>query len=158
MEKNKEVEAVHKKFWQTSDFLSAVAVTVGFWFEINFPSSLHLPFNILIGMLLWATGLVLVFVTKKEFRKHNQKTSPGNTTDTLITSSIFKYSRNPTYVALTIIVIGFGVLFDSRWVVASSILAVLLMHSILVRPEEKFLSEKFGDDFKSYRKKVRPWI
>ncbi len=156
MEKNN--TSVHSYFWQTSDFLAALAITIGFAVEMQQPTTLDLPFNMPIGILLWFFGLMIILATKSQFKKHAQKSSPGHAPDMLITEGVFKYSRNPIYVGMVVIVVGFGVLFDSWWLVGSSLLAAVLMHFILIKPEEKFLEETFKEEFSNYKKKVRRWV
>lgn len=156
MEKNNSV--VHSYFWQTSDFLAALAVTIGFAFETRYETTLGIPYTFLIGVFVWSTGLLVIFFTKKQFRKHKQKSGLGNAPDTLITDGIFGYSRNPIYLGMVVIVCGFGILFDSWWLIGSGLLAALFMQTILILPEEAFLQKMFPIEFGVYKKKVRRWI
>jgi len=133
-------------------------VTIGFAIEIRHATTLNLPYNVFLGIALWFFGLMIILATKSQFKKHSQKSSPGHAPDTLLSEGVFTYSRNPTYVGMVVIVIGFGILFDSWWLVGSSLLAAVLMHFILILPEEKFLQNTFKEDFTKYRKKVRRWV
>lgn len=155
MEKNK---SVHTYFWQTSDFLAAIAVTIGFALETRYETTIGIPYTFLIGVTTCGVGLLIIFLTKKQFRKHKQKSSLGNAPDTLITDGIFSYSRNPIYLGMVVIVCSFGILFDSWWLIGSGLLAALFMHTILILPEEAFLQKMFPIEFGVYKKKVRRWI
>jgi protein-S-isoprenylcysteine O-methyltransferase Ste14 len=62
------------------------------------------------------------------------------------------------YVGLTLFQIGLGLLLNSVWVSALALLALAMVHFIAVLPEEKYLSEKFGDSYRNYLGRVRRYL
>ena len=76
----------------------------------------------------------------------------------LVTSGPWRYSRNPLYVGLILIGLGFSLLFASISDLSFTILGFVLLHLEVVMHEEKVLGQKFGTDYLNYRRQVRRWI
>jgi protein-S-isoprenylcysteine O-methyltransferase Ste14 len=76
----------------------------------------------------------------------------------LVVIGIYKYSRNPMYLAILLVLTGVAVYLGAL----SSLLVILLfigyINSYQIVPEEKLLLEKFGDGYRQYAERVRRWI
>lgn len=83
---------------------------------------------------------------------------PFGTASTLVTSGPFRVSRNPLYVALVVTLVAFGVLLDSVWYVLLACVLVVALDSFVIREEERRLGELFGEEYASYRRRVRRWL
>lgn len=68
------------------------------------------------------------------------------------------YTRNPTYMGLTFLIVGFGLFANSFFVVASSLIAFLAINFTILKEEESIMIEKYGEDYKLYQKTVRRWM
>ena len=75
----------------------------------------------------------------------------------LVSSGPFAYSRNPMYVAWTLLLIGIAVVRNTTWLLASLPFVVIATHWI-IRWEERELEERFGKDYRSYRKSVPRYL
>jgi protein-S-isoprenylcysteine O-methyltransferase Ste14 len=62
------------------------------------------------------------------------------------------------YMGLTCILVGLGLALNNLWFLLLAAVALLVVHFIAVLPEEKYLNEKFGSNYKEYRTKVRRYI
>jgi protein-S-isoprenylcysteine O-methyltransferase Ste14 len=93
------------------------------------------------------------------FKKHTTPSpfSPKKST-TLVISGLYKYTRNPMYVGLFIILTGYGVWLGS--VAPFFLLPVFywLITVMQIKPEESILEEKFGQDYLDYKSNVRRWL
>ncbi|GAH03937.1 unnamed protein product [marine sediment metagenome] len=76
----------------------------------------------------------------------------------LITDGPYSLSRNPMYVAWTLLYLGIGLAANSLWIVALLPLVAAFTHFVDVRKEERFLEKKFGDEYLSYKKRVRRYF
>jgi protein-S-isoprenylcysteine O-methyltransferase Ste14 len=76
----------------------------------------------------------------------------------LITDGPYRFSRNPTYLSLTLLCLGLAIVLDSGWVLILLILVFLLMNLWVVRREERHLEAKFGEQYLRYRASVRRWL
>lgn len=76
----------------------------------------------------------------------------------LVTSGIYRFTRNPMYLGILFMLIGWGLYLGNVLSLLFSIAFVLYIHPYQIRPEERLLQEKFGADFIAYKSKVRPWL
>ena len=67
-------------------------------------------------------------------------------------------SRNPLYLGLLALYLGLGLLAPSFWALVLFPAAVLLLVWGAIRPEERFLHERFGAPYDDYRRRVRRWL
>ena len=104
---------------------------------------------ILIG--IWAVG---------QFRYTRTTINPHKpeAVSELVTSGLYRYSRNPMYLGLLLLLLAWG-LYLREWLPFLWAAAfVWYMNRFQIAPEEEVLEAKFADAFESYRKKVRRWI
>jgi protein-S-isoprenylcysteine O-methyltransferase Ste14 len=90
--------------------------------------------------------------------KANTAIDVRDTTTTIVSKGIYAFSRNPIYLSMTILYIGVSFLFNSLSVLLMLIPILIVMHFGVILREEKYLENKFGDDYLSYKKRVRRWI
>jgi protein-S-isoprenylcysteine O-methyltransferase Ste14 len=112
----------------------------------------------LIAGLLIGAGIVLAALAIWEMRAQKTTVIPHREADRLVTSGIFKRSRNPIYLADVLILAGFVLRFDA---VLSLVLVPLLLRLLekrFVIPEEDRLRRKFRADFARYCQSTRRWI
>lgn len=78
--------------------------------------------------------------------------------DRLVTSGLSKLSRNPFYLGVVIAVLGSGLARGNAWVLLAGVLIFGLIDRLVIPFEEAMLTEKFGDQYRDYKKKVRRWL
>ncbi|MBL4818923.1 MAG: isoprenylcysteine carboxylmethyltransferase family protein [Deltaproteobacteria bacterium] len=83
---------------------------------------------------------------------------PWKPTTQIISSGIYAYSRNPMYIAFGIVTIGTGIILNSLWITLSFIPSIVVIFFIAIKKEELYLENKFGQDYLSYKAKVRRWF
>jgi protein-S-isoprenylcysteine O-methyltransferase Ste14 len=76
----------------------------------------------------------------------------------LITTGPFSVSRNPIYLANTLLLIGTGLVGGMAWFLLLAFAASFATSKLAIEREEKVLAEKFGKKFRDYAKRVRRWI
>jgi len=77
----------------------------------------------------------------------------------LVVQGIYRVSRNPMYLGVLLLLIAWGIYLEHLIVVFVLPAAfVIYMNKFQIEPEEQALQKLFGDDFASYKKKVRRWI
>ncbi|MBM6400496.1 methyltransferase family protein [Phycicoccus sonneratiae] len=90
--------------------------------------------------------------------RHRTALLPGGATTTILDSGPFGLSRNPLYVGLVALDAGLALLAGSAWALLLVPVGVLALGWGAVRPEERYLTEKFGDEYTAYRRRVRRWM
>jgi protein-S-isoprenylcysteine O-methyltransferase Ste14 len=103
-------------------------------------------------------GGVLNIWTDQLFKKNETTVKPDEKPSVLIQTGPFNISRNPMYLGMTILLIGIGFILGSIISFVGAILFVVAMEIAFITQEEKYLQEQFGEEFDTYRKKVRRWI
>jgi protein-S-isoprenylcysteine O-methyltransferase Ste14 len=114
---------------------------------------------------LWLTGLVvviaavcLVLIAVLQFLRAKTHLEPWQPTTFIIQSGIFRFSRNPIYLAFCIATPGCGLLLNSWWVLAAVLPLIYLLQQLVIRHEEIYLEQKFGETYLAYKRRVRRWL
>jgi protein-S-isoprenylcysteine O-methyltransferase Ste14 len=119
------------------------------------------PVSRLTVALGWAlTGAAFAVSGARAFRRARTTIDPlhPDQATSLVTGGVFRLTRNPMYVGLTAICIGWAVFLASPWAFSGPILLVLYLTRFQIIPEERILAAKFGADYESYRNKARRWL
>ena len=110
------------------------------------------------GIVLIILGAVLLILARRQFRRYGQPTDPGHPTHKVVTTGVFSISRNPLYLGGIGILVGLALAFNLPWAIVLLLPAFVACHYILMSPEERYLTEKFGEAYRSYVEKVDRWI
>ena len=133
----------------------AVGLVLDYLFPIPVlpdPIQYWLGFGIII-----ASGFIILFVLL-EFRKAETQFDPRKPTTAIITTGPYRFSRNPSYVSLTMLYLGIAIAADSVWVLAGLIPTLVVTHYGVILREEEYLAEKFGEAYLQYKRSVRRWL
>ncbi len=110
-----------------------------------------------IGVALCFAGAFFFVWALISFKNSFRVGLAENSSQGLITSGAFSISRNPIYVAFTILLIGQFLVFPS-WILLIYIFAGIWLFNRQILKEEAFLREQYGREFLEYCKHVRRWI
>jgi protein-S-isoprenylcysteine O-methyltransferase Ste14 len=84
--------------------------------------------------------------------------SPLRPTTAVVTTGPFRFSRNPLYLALTLLYFGLTLAFNTWWGIVVLIPLLIIMHRGVVLREERYLEQKFGETYRKYRSTVRRYL
>lgn len=115
------------------------------------------PWNA-IGLLPLIAGIALNLATDTALKKHGTTVKPFEPSTTLITSGVYKFSRNPMYLGMILILIGVALLMGSLTPYGIIPIFVIIIDRSFIRPEEDMLNKQFGRTWTEYRKNVRRWL
>ena len=76
----------------------------------------------------------------------------------LQTDGVYSISRNPMYVALTILYLAVTCFIGNWWNIILLPLLLLIVQEYIIKREEKYLDRQFGLQYKGYKLKVRRWL
>jgi protein-S-isoprenylcysteine O-methyltransferase Ste14 len=107
----------------------------------------------LAGLLVDVAG----FLSFRRAHTTVNPTKPGATTF-LVTTGMYKYTRNPMYMGLMLVLLGWASYLSSLLGFAFVPLAALYLTRFQIIPEERVLAEIFGADYLAYQAKVRRWF
>lgn len=76
----------------------------------------------------------------------------------LVSTGVYRLTRNPMYLGVVFILIGWAVFLSSVWLLLGPLAFVLYMNRFQITPEESVLSDMFGSRYSEYRSQVRRWL
>lgn len=105
-------------------------------------------------------GLLLDALCVAAFFRAKTTVSPlkPERTQKLVVEGFYRFSRNPMYLGMLIILVGAFISLGEGVNFVFVALFVLLLNELQIKPEERVLEEKFGNDYRIYKKRVRRWI
>jgi len=109
------------------------------------------------AFLLVPGGVVLLW-GQVELWRSKTPSDHSRPTTTLVTTGPFRRSRNPMYIGLLAIMLGLAVAYENLWWLLLAVPAALAVRRWTVRPEESYLEDRFEDEYRSYRRRVRRWL
>ncbi len=118
------------------------------------------PAKVVIGTAAVFLGVAVAFLGVYEFRKAKTTVDPRSPqkSESLVGSGIYKMSRNPMYVGFLLILFGWCLFLANYVALVFLPLFVLYINAFQIKPEESFLSQKFGSAYTEYCRRVRRWM
>jgi len=112
------------------------------------------------GWTLVTLGVALDLIAMIEFLRRGTTVDPFRPARAcrLVVSGVYRYSRNPMYLGLALVLTGWTVLVSSPLCLPIVLGFVKLIDFVQIAPEELALSERFGTDYASYRAEVNRWL
>nr|WP_299340761.1 isoprenylcysteine carboxylmethyltransferase family protein [Allomuricauda sp.] len=110
--------------------------------------------------VLVGLAFLVMFLGIFQFRRAKTTTNPidlGKTTQ-LVTKGIFKYTRNPMYLAMLIFLLAFGIKLGNAFNTLLAAGFVYYMNHFQIKHEEKALEKLFGKPYRVYLKETRRWF
>ncbi len=111
-----------------------------------------------IGLLLTFVGFLLGVGAFIEFRKARTTLDPHGSSKQVVTSGIYRFTRNPIYLGFLLMVIGLPLNSGLLWGVLMAPLFIILMTRVVIEREEMYLEKKFKDQYTGYKSRVRRWL
>jgi protein-S-isoprenylcysteine O-methyltransferase Ste14 len=111
-----------------------------------------------LSALLLALGLLLMGGAVGLFRKTGQDPKPWLSTPEIISTGVYRYTRNPMYVSMGLLQAGIGVALANGWVVLLVPVVWTVIYLIAIRHEEAYLEAKFARAYVEYKASVRRWL
>ncbi|MCU0631347.1 MAG: isoprenylcysteine carboxylmethyltransferase family protein [Methanolinea sp.] len=115
------------------------------------------PYSYL-GAIVMLLGIWLMMWAASVFRKTGTGFQLERGGSALVTSGPFQFSRNPMYLGILIWLIGFAILLGSLVVCVIPVIIFLLAEFILIPIEERRMEERFGEEYREYKGRVRRWF
>lgn len=121
-------------------------------FSLNGSTALAVGLGV-IGMSLGVMG-----VTQFRIAQTTPNPQALEKVSSLVTSGIYRYSRNPMYLGLVLILLGWAFYLSHFLAFVLLPVFILYMTRFQIQPEEQMMARKFGKTYQAYLNKVRRWI
>lgn len=146
--------------WPPLIYVAAIAASILLHFLYKLPWLAQPLSDILfaIGWLFVAGGVALIVSALRAMKAARTSPMPTVAATHLVTSGAFAVTRNPIYLANTLVMIGIGLIAGMAWFLLLAIVAAFLTQKAAIEPEERHLDARFGKRYREYAKKVRRWV
>jgi len=112
----------------------------------------------LFGALVALLAIGLFVFAVRTFRAAGTPV-PGNLpTTTIVRAGPYRFSRNPIYLAFSLLQLGIALWVNSLWLVITLLAAVVVMSFVVIPKEERYLEARFPSEYPPYKASVRRWF
>ena len=111
-----------------------------------------------LGWPLVGGGMPLAAWFVRTMRGADTTIRTDKSVSSLVQDGPFRYSRNPGYVALTMIYSGIAVIRNALWAILLLPLVLYVIQREVIEREERYLERTFGEEYVNYKAQVRRWI
>ena len=114
--------------------------------------------KVAVGVAL--AGVAITGLAALSFRKAHTTVNPmkPSSTSSLVTSGIYRYTRNPMYLGFFLALIAWGLYLSNVLALLVLTAFILYMNRFQIEPEERALTVLFGQEFVQYTSRVRRWL
>ena len=139
-----------------------IVVALSMWAVTALTPSLsfNLPWRAALAIIFSLAGIAVGALAVVTFHRANTTVNPLKPTEasTMVTSGVYRVSRNPMYLGLLFLLVGWATALSNLVAVALLPLFIAYMTRFQIAPEERALLSKFGAEFTAYKKSVRRWL
>jgi protein-S-isoprenylcysteine O-methyltransferase Ste14 len=137
-------------------FLGSILLGLG----LNLAWPLHfMPRNVgLLGPVVTACAVVLFLLSYREFRAAGTSVRGSTRSTTIVRTGPYRFSRNPIYLAFILFVLGLSAWLNNAWLLVTLVPPIGIIALVVIPREERFLESNFGDQYSSYKGRVRRWL
>ena len=111
-----------------------------------------------VGWLALLAVVALIATALRTMTKAKTPLNPNAIPEHLVTNGPFAVTRNPMYLANTLLLIGVGLVSGITWFLPIALIAAFATKKVAIEKEERWLTDKFGKRYRDYAKRVRRWI
>jgi protein-S-isoprenylcysteine O-methyltransferase Ste14 len=138
----------------------ALGLFVGVLLDIFFPMKIFSePMNQYIGLVLIVLGTAVIYLAEKHGDDYSRQRKANNVCSIDdISRGPYKYTRNPKYLGLSLLLIGLGIILNTPFIIITAAISGLIVHFYFLKKEEEILEKRHGEIYKEYKSKVRSWL
>ena len=110
------------------------------------------------GIALIVLGFAVTAPAAQAFRRLDTPLKPFEESTVVVTTGMFRFTRNPMYLGMVVGLLGIAILLGSLAAFLPVPVFVAIIHFQFIVHEERFMEELFGEEYLAYKRKVRRWI
>lgn len=111
-----------------------------------------------LGAMVTLLAIVLFVSAVRAFRKAGTPVPGNRPTTAIVRSGPYRFSRNPIYLAFSLLQLGLSIWVNSIALLIALIPAVALMSTVVIPREERYLEARFPSEYSRYKASVRRWV
>ena len=110
------------------------------------------------GLFIMALGIGIAGWAAALFRRHNTGLKPFTESIAVVETGPYRFSRNPMYLGMALLLLGVAILLGSVTPLAAPIAFVLIIQFRFIIPEEAHMERSMGAAYLAFKQRVRRWI
>jgi protein-S-isoprenylcysteine O-methyltransferase Ste14 len=110
------------------------------------------------GAPLVLLAIALFLFAVRTFRAAGTPVPGNRPTTTIVRTGPYRFSRNPIYLAFSLLQLGIALSVNSLWLVLTLLAAVAVMSFVVIPREERYLEARFPSEYFPYKASVRRWL
>ena len=115
-------------------------------------------FSVGFGAVLILAGLAIDVAAVRSFIRAGTRPEPWRASTGIVASGLYRWSRNPMYLGMTLVYAGLAVALDGPIALLMLPIPLLVIQTQVIIREELYLEAKFGQDYLDYKRSVRRWL
>ena len=147
--------------WFFPPYLVIFSLLLSFALEYVFSSYPIIELHIIqrfFGFSIVILSILIFIRSVRIFSSNLENLHPRSVSTQIFRDGPFRFSRNPIYLAMVLLVLGFGIALNSTWFLIIGLIDMALLHFGIILPEEIYLEKEFGKDYLNYKSSVRRWL
>lgn len=111
-----------------------------------------------LGLLSTLGSAALAFWALRTMLRAGEQPDPGAPTRKIVREGPFARTRNPIYLSFALFDLGVALLMNNLWIILVLVPLMLYVDRGIIRREERYLEQQFGDEYLEYKGSVRRWL
>ena len=110
------------------------------------------------GVALVVLGVAIAVAGVLAFLRSRTTIMPYKRASSMVVAGPYRFTRNPMYVGMALAHVGGALALNAGWPLLLLPVAMVLLHVLVIRGEERLMAETFGAEYDAYRTRVRRWL
>jgi protein-S-isoprenylcysteine O-methyltransferase Ste14 len=139
-------------------FLGALLLGFGLNWGLSLPRRPEPPWSFALGAPLVVLALLLGVSAIRVLRAARTNVNPYKPSTAVVTSGPYRWTRNPIYTAMVLLYLGLALLLGALGPLMLLVPVLAMVRFGVIAREELYLSQRFGEEYRSYAARVRRWV
>ncbi len=139
-------------------FLGALMIGVGLNFVWPLPIFTESRIGEVLGLLATLGSAAIGTWAFRTMLRAGEQPDPSAPTRKIVREGPFARTRNPLYLSFALFDIGVALLLNNLWIAIALAVLIVYIDVVIVRREERYLEQQFGDEYLEYKRSVRRWL
>ena len=136
------------------------ALVIGVALNIALPVAIFTDGRIgdVLGLVAALGSAGIAFWAFRTMVRAGENPDPNVPTRKIVEGGPFSRTRNPIYLSFALFDLGVALLLNNLWIILALVPLMLYVDRGIIRREERYLEQQFGDEYLDYKQSVRRWI